>query len=314
MEKIITEFDRLFRGETKTVLVPAIIETVEEMRDYWPLTVRQLYYQLVSKLVIKNNLASYGKVSRVSTKLRRHDIIPWDAVEDRTRRTIEKRGISDVQAFVEEQMESFLDFRYYHRCYVQNQDNYVEVAVEKDALSSILSEAVWQYCTRLNIVKGQVSATMLNDMAERFEQAVFDGQNPVLLYLGDFDPTGIAIPESIQSKLWEFHGVEIELRRVGLNPEHIKQYNLPESFDAAKPSDPNYQKFIKRFGSLSPTELDALHPKDLTALIKQALEAVLDMSDISEQKEIEDIERRKLKLAKQDFVMYGRKHHPELFA
>ena len=112
----------LFRGHTKNVLAPAIVATVNEMRDYWPLTVRQLYYQLVSKLIIKNNIASYQKVSRVCTTLRRNDLIPWDAVEDRTRRTIEKRGISDVQAFVSGQMESFLDYRYYHRCYVQNQD------------------------------------------------------------------------------------------------------------------------------------------------------------------------------------------------
>jgi len=310
----VNEIDQLFRGQTKTVLVPAIIETVDEMSDYWPLTVRQLYYQLVSKLIIKNNMGSYQKVSRVSTKLRRHDLLPWEAVEDRTRRTIDKRGISDVQAFVQEQMVSFLDARYYHRCYVQNQDNYVEVAVEKDALSSILSEAVYYYCTRLNIVKGQVSATMLNDMAERFEQAVFNGQNPVLLYLGDFDPTGIAIPESIESKLWELHGVEIELRRVGLNPEQIKQYNLPESFDAAKQEDPNYRKFINRFGNAAPTELDALHPRDLTNLIQQALEGVLDMSDIEDQKDIEDDERLKLKRAKQDFEKYGQENYPELFA
>jgi len=265
-------------------------------------------------LVIKNNIASYQKVSRVCTTLRRNDLIPWDAVEDRTRRTIEKRGISDVQAFVKEQMESFLDYRYYHRCYVQNQDNYVEVAVEKDALSSILTEAIYIYCTRLNIVKGQVSATMLNDIGERFEQAVYNGQIPILLYLGDFDPTGIAIPESIQSKLWKFHGVEIELRRVGLNPEQIKQYNLPESFDAAKQTDPNYRKFINRFGNAAPTELDALHPRDLTALIQHALEDVLDMSDIDDQKEIEMDERLKLKRAKQDFEKYGQENYPELFA
>jgi len=314
VEKIITEIDRLFRGETKSVLVPAIIAIVDEMREYWPLTVRQLYYQLVSKLTIPNALKYYQKVSRVGAAMRRHEIIPWASIEDRTRRTIDKRGISDVQAFVNEQMESFLDYRYYHRCYVQNQDNYVEVAVEKDALSSILSEAIYFYCTRLNIVKGQVSATMLNDMAERFERAVFNGQNPILLYLGDFDPTGIAIPESIQRDLWEYHGVEVELRRVGLNPEHIKQYNLPESFDAAKPSDPNYRKFINRFGSIPPTELDALHPRDLTALIQQALEAVLDMSDIDRQKNVEERERIQLRRAKQDFARFGHECYPELFA
>ena len=309
-----SEIDQLFRGETKTVLVPAIIQTVEEMRDYWPLTVRQLYYQLVAKLVIPNKKATYSRVSRVSAKMRRQDIIPWEAIEDRTRRTVEKRGISNVQAFVNEQMESFLDYRYYHRCYVQEQENYVEVAVEKDALSSILTEAIYFYCTRLNIVKGQVSATMLNDMAERFEQAEYNGQHPVLLYLGDFDPTGIAIPESIKHGLWEYHSVEIELRRVGLNPEQIAQYNLPESFDAAKDTDPNYHKFIQRFGDAPPTELDALHPRDLTSLIQSELEAVLDMTNVDSQKEIEWAERSKLKRAKQDFEQFGRDNYPELFA
>lgn len=309
-----SEIDQLFRGETKTVLVPAIIQTVEEMRDYWPLTVRQLYYQLVAKLVIPNELKQYQKVSRVNTTLRRNDIVPWSAFEDRTRRTIEKRGESDVHEFAYWQMDSFLNYNYYGRCYVQNQDNYVEVAVEKDALSSIVSDAIWKYCTRLNIVKGQVSATMLNEMAERFEQAVFNGQHPILLYLGDFDPTGIAIPESIVNKLDEHHGVEVELNRVGLNPDQVSQYNLPESVDAAKATDPNYRKFIRRFGNASPTELDALHPRDLTDLIQTALESVLDMTDVEQQKEIEATERLTLKHAKQDFEQFGREHYPELFA
>lgn len=309
-----TDIDKLFRGKTKTVLVPAIIETVEELRDYWPLTVRQLYYQLVSKLIISNELKHYKKVSVVSTTLRRYELVPWTAIEDRTRRTINKRGISNVQEFVNGQMESFLDYRYYHRCYVQNQENYVEIAVEKDALSSILSQAVWYYCARVNVVRGQASATMLNDMAERFRRAVKNGQTPVLLYLGDFDPTGMAIPESIKNNMLKFHDVEINLIRVGLNVEHIKMYNLPESFDAAKETDPNYRKFIKQFGSTPPTELDALHPQELTVLIQEALERVIDMSDVDDQKEIETMERIKLKRAKQDFQSYGRTHYPELFA
>ena len=97
--------DKLFRGETKTVLVPAIVETVEELRDYWPLTVRQLYYQLISKLIIPNALKHYQKVSRVCTRLRHYNFIPWQAVEGRTRRAIDKRGISIVQAFVHEQVQ-----------------------------------------------------------------------------------------------------------------------------------------------------------------------------------------------------------------
>jgi len=60
--------------------------------------------------------------------------------------------------------------------------------------------------------------------------------------------------------------------------------------------------------------LDALHPRDLTNLIQQALEGVLDMTDIQSQKDIEVDERLKLKRAKQDFEKYGHDHYPELFA
>ncbi len=109
------------------------------------------------------------------TILRREDVLPWRAIEDRTRRTIDKRGVPDLQAFVEEQMEDFMDWRYYHRCLVRDQEVYVEVATEKDALARIFEEAVWPYCVRLNIVRGQVSATMVHDMGERFGRAVMNG-------------------------------------------------------------------------------------------------------------------------------------------
>ena len=231
-----TVIDQLIRGETKMVLVPAIIEIVEEMREYWPLTVRQLYYQLVSRLIIPNVLKHYQRASKVNASLRRHGLIPWAAFEDRSRRTIENRGKSGIQEFVSGQMESFLNPAYYGRCYVQNQDNYFQVAIEKDALSSIVSDAVWMYCARLNIVKGQASATIVNSMSERFKRAANIGQKPILLYLGDFDPTGIDIPESIQNKLLEFHVISVELVRVGLNEDQLKRFNLPESVDASKNS------------------------------------------------------------------------------
>jgi len=77
---------------------------------------------------------------------------------------------------------------------------------------------------------------------------------------------------------------------------------------------PNYHKFVKRFGNAPQTELDALHPRDLTELIQQSLKSVLDMSDIEDQKAIEVKERQQLKRAKHDFELFGRDHYPMLFS
>ena len=81
-----------FRGFNRATLIPEIIMSLNELEDFWPLIVRQLYYRLVSKPVIENNEGCYKKVSRVVTKLRRMDIVPWEIIEDRTRSISEKRG------------------------------------------------------------------------------------------------------------------------------------------------------------------------------------------------------------------------------
>src|SRR5690606_5288667 len=161
-------------------------------------------------------------------------------------------------------MERFMDWRYYHRCYVQRQNVYVEFATEKDALSKIVEDAVWTYCTRVNVVRGQVSATMVNEMAERFEEAAYRGQEPVLLYLGDLDPSGIAIPKALIRNMGDYHGVAVRLERVALLPQHVADFGLPVSVDAAKRTDNNYGAWVREYGAGQPAvELDALHPQQL---------------------------------------------------
>ena len=289
------DIERLFKGNNRA-LATAIVEIVQGMREYWPLTVRQVFYQAVSRLIIENDQSQYRRVSTVLVKLREEDLLPWVAIADRTRRTIDKRGMPNLRAFVEDQWESFLNWKYYGRCYIQNQDIYVEVATEKDALASILEDAIWEYCTRLNIVRGQVSATMVNNMAERFDRAVMLGKRPVLVHFGDLDPSGVSIPKALQRNLRDRHGIEVELIRAALNPEQIGTYGLPEMFDAAKKADPNYRTWLKQYGPhQSPVELDALHPRDLTALAQSTLESLYDMTAVQAEKETEHEERHLLR-------------------
>ncbi len=306
------EIETLFRGRNRT-LARDLIGIIGELTDYWPLTVRQVYYQCVSRQLIENRHAEYQRVSKTLSTLRRESLVSWDAIEDRTRRTMDKRGVSGLSDFIEEQSEYFLEWRYYHRCRVQEQDVYLEAAIEKDALSSIVEDVLWPYCTRLNVVKGQVSATMVRDMALRFDAAYRNGQQPVLLYFGDLDPSGITIPVSLVAKMKAFHGVDVVLDRCALNPQQINQYNLPEDFDAAKSTDPNYSKWIRKYPGVPATELDALHPGILRELVKTAVESHLDMESFREQMEIEERERKVLKTMRRDVIGYAREHYPGYF-
>ncbi len=282
---------RLFRGNNRA-LAADLISVFGEMRRWWPLTVRQAYYQCVGHGKLSNRLSEYRRVSAVLTELRRESLIPWHAVADRTRTTTEKRGEPNVTDWLWGELRAIFNPEYYGRCYIQNQDVYVEVLVEKDALASIAESAVWPYCTRLNVTRGHPSASMQNAIAERLDKAMMLGKRPLLLHYGDLDPSGVAIPRALQAKLREHHGLDIEVRRVALTPSQVASLGLPESLDAAKQVDPNYPAWEREYGDMKPVELDAMHPEALQRLIREALEGVYDMSEfgLQQQREGEDRE------------------------
>jgi len=287
--------DDLFRGEN-AILAGRLIELTESLVDYWPVTVRQVYYRAVAALYVENNHSRYRAVSKILTKLRRNDVIPWHAIEDRTRRTIDKQGVSTFDEFFNNECKQFLNPNYYHLCRVSGQPKYIELATEKDALSAIIESAVRWHCVRLNVVRGQVSATMVNQMAERFEKGYMNGQEPVLIYFGDLDPSGIQIPRALIKNMRREHGIDVRLVRAGLNPDQIEKYKLPISMDGAKPSDPNIAMWRREFPGVPPTELDALHPEDLKRLAVDSLEAELDMDLFNSRENQERVEIEKLKI------------------
>lgn len=306
-----SEIKLLFRGKNRH-LASAMIALVEEFRDYWPMTLRGFYYQAVAALLIPNNKASYKSLGALLAKLRRNDLLPWRAMLDKTRHTSEKRGVSDVGVFIEQQLETFLDSRYYGRCYIQEQDVYVEVTVEKDALSTLVENAAFMYCTRVTTTKGQISATYLEQMATRFDRAIMLGKEPILLHFGDLDPTGVQVPISIQDGLSEHHSIDVDVRMMGLTPAQCVEHTLPKSPDAAKSKDPNTQRWYRKYRDQAPTELDALHPEKLKQLVKDSLSGVYDMREIEVQKAREAEEDELLHNMRGDIIACLNNAYPDV--
>jgi len=303
----------IFRKPTQK-LAEAIVDSVNELENYWPLTVRQVFYQMVSRLVVENNEKQYHKVSRVLVKLREVEMVPWSAITDRTRRTTEKRGMSDIHEFLENEIEVLFNPKSYGRCYVQGQRVHVEVTTEKDALSGIIEEALYPYCVRLNVIRGQNSATMNHSISERLADASMKGMNPILLHFGDLDATGVAIPKAIKRILYERHCVDADVRMLALTPEQVNEHKLPVSFEAFKPKDPNYKTWLDIYGPDQPmVELDALHPKMLQNILTSGLKGIFDMSRFSVEMQKEAEERQVLKKIRRDTIGFLERNYPDYF-
>jgi hypothetical protein len=301
-------------NKTSKKVADAITKTVMiDLWDYRPLTVRQVYYQLVSKLIIKNKLSEYKKVSKILVKLRVDETIPWMAIHDTTRTTTEKRGYSNVGLWLRDIFRS-ISPEYYGRCYVQNQPAYVEVSLEKQALASIVESELWPFCTRLNVIRGQSSATLVEEISKRFDRAIMRGQKPILLHYGDLDPSGIAIPKAIEKNLKDRHGIDAEVVRIGLTPEQVKKYQLPQSIDAVKKKDPNYKSWVARYGeNQTAVELDALHPETLKEILRESLYQVYDMEGMAHEKERERKDREMIRQVKKDIHGLLSEKYPEIY-
>ena len=301
-ESILSLIDENFRGCDRKAVANKTVNIIMAMEKYWPLTVRQVFYQLVAGLIIENSQNRYQSVSKLVTKLRRIEILSWECIQDRSRRLTDKRGFEDAGAFLRQQLNGLSSM--YDRCLVQNQGNYVEIFTEKDALAGIIEEISWVYCVRILVCRGQISATFLNDYAARARAVISRGQNPVMIYYGDMDPTGARIPVAIKKNLLKYHGIDVHFDRIALNMNQVEKYQLPHSFEAMKIKDPNYGWYIKQkqYGGIA-VELDALHPETLQEIVKFGLGLYLDIEDMQQQQGIESKERDKLKRFEQH-VLY----------
>jgi hypothetical protein len=157
--------------------------------------------------------------------------------------------------------------RSYHLDHWNNQENYVEVWVEKDALVGV----VGQICEEIDVsyfsCRGYVSQSEMWVAAQRLKMHQDQlNQNVVLLHLGDHDPSGKDMSRDIVDRLATFRVSDVSFKRLALNMDQITQYNPPPN--PTKLTDSRSTGYIKEFGN-DCWELDALEPKVIAALIKK---------------------------------------------
>ena len=274
------QFDSELRlSKANRIMLERINTILEEYRnDGYVLTLRQLYYQLVSKDIIPNNDREYAKLSNILKKGRMAGIVDWSAIEDRVRVPKLPYWVRDVQHAIQDTIEQYRINR------MQGQQRNIEIWVEKDALSNVLFRVTSKYHIRLMVNRGYSSISAMYDAHRRLRSG------DVILYFGDHDPSGKDMVRDIRERMKEF-GREIDVRPVALTMEQIRRFNPPPN--PAKITDPRAKWYIREYGRTS-WELDALPPRELIRLAEEAVEELIDLDQYNrcldrEQRDIEEL-------------------------
>ncbi len=275
-------------------LIGVINTIVEDYQEQgYVLTVRQLYYQLVSKAVIENTVRSYKAIASLVNDARLAGEIDWDAIEDRTRAFIRRSHWSSGASIVQACVDS------YHQDMWVGQPCRVLCIVEKEALAGVLERVCNELDVPLLAARGYPSGTVLREFTERdLLPARENEQEIVILHLGDHDPSGIDMTRDLIERIDLFsYGADIKLERIALNMPQIEELQPPEN--PAKTTDARFEGYRRRFGESS-WELDALTPDYLTKLVRRKVTTFIDLSAWdATQAEIKDVKAKLSDMAEQ---------------
>lgn len=276
------------------------------------LSVRQLYYQCIARDIFpdtwidvaynrkqglpedtKNTLKNYKRLASILNDARLAGLLDWDAIEDRGRRVKMRNRYQSGKDVLDIAQAG------YHMDHWFGQRKRVFVIVEKDALSDVLSGPCYRWDTPLLAARGYPSVSALRSMAlTHFIPAIQEGQEPVILHLGDHDPSGIDMTRDLSERLNLFAGRELNLQRIALTMQQIEETDPPPN--PAKVTDSRFKEYEAEHGDES-WELDALEPAYLVKLLEKHIKRHVSMPTWNARTaEIEGV-REKLKTVHDNF-------------
>jgi len=281
-------------SEQSIILISVINDILNDYEDQgYKLTLRQLYYQLVSRDFIPNTVASYNRIGNIVSRGRLSGFIDWAMIEDRGRVIVQKSHWETPSQILRAAASGFYLSRW------KNQKVYVEVWCEKDAVSNIIQPvcSLWDVTFMAN--RGYSSQSAMYNAYLRFQAAHFEDKDLHLIYLGDHDPSGIDMSRDITERMELFLGwrelvaeedIPLNNNRIALNMDQIQKYSPPEN--PAKMTDSRFDSYAKIYGDKS-WELDALEPSVLADLVNDAIVPLIDKDlwDETEDKENEGKDR-----------------------
>ncbi len=255
----------------------AILEVLSEQQ---PATCRGLFYALVARVAISKSENQYrSTVIRLATEMRKTGRLPYPWLADNTRWMRKPASWSSMQDALD------ATSRFYRRALWLEQDAYVEVWLEKDALAGVVYSVTETWDVPLMITRGYASLSFLHSAATVIEEV---GKPVFLYYLGDHDPSGVDISRTVEAELRRMApSAELTFTRLAVDPDQIRSMNLPTR--PTKGGDTRAARF-----SDESVEVDAIPAPILRQLVEDAITRHVDPDRLGALLAVEQAEQESL--------------------
>lgn len=257
-----------FSADHTAIIEHAETICAEYQRQGLTVTLRQVYYQFVSRDLLPNTQQSYKRLGSILNDARMAGQLDWSYMEDRGRNVAGGFwGYENPGTYIEGVADG------YYEALWAGQDYRPEVWVEKEALVAIIAQGCRDTRTPYFACKGYVSQSEMYAAARRLRSRVRQDLQPVIIHLGDHDPSGIDMTRDIRDRLTLMVGEPVEVQRVALNMDQIEEFNPPPN--PMKLTDSRSTGYGVLYGNES-WELDAMDPAYLRDLVADTIETYLD--------------------------------------
>jgi hypothetical protein len=255
------------------------------------MTLRQLFYRLVSAGSLGNRQKEYKRLGTLMTRLREQKQIPLTWIVDHLRQTHKPPSWSGLADFAETMSEV------YRKDYWASLPVHVEIFVENDAVAGTIQPITHKYDVRLNVCRGYPSISFAGSIAQQWSEI----RKPIhAYYLGDFDPSGFDIERVLCEKLQQYSGRECLMHtwdidshqfswyRVAVQEQDFERHGLIEL--PVKKKDKRAPAFLEQYGNRC-AELDAVPPSVLREHVELMICSHLDGERWGQLMRVEQLEQ-----------------------
>lgn len=264
--------------ETKKVM-NQVQEVLTQYREHWPLTIRQIFYRLVGVYGYEKTEKGYSHLGEYMTRARRAELIAWEAIRDDGTTRTDAGGYTDMSDFLKSVVYSAGK---YTRNKQERQPTRILILVEAAGMVPQIVKAVGSYGLPVISSSGFDSLTMKYELAH---DIMSDDRPTVVLHIGDLDPSGVCIFDSVQADVEAFVGEEQDLQflRIALTSDQVVLYGLPTA--PPKPRDKRGE------GMRETCQAEALPPDVLAQIVKEEVMHHYSMEQYTDDVLIEEQER-----------------------
>jgi hypothetical protein len=277
--------EQRFNGSSMEVIRQAVGIAETYAAQGYDLTLRQTYYQFVARDFIPNSQKEYKRLGSILNNARNAGYYDWLHMVDRTRNIVKATAWDSPSQIISASAQQFK-----RDLWVTTGQRFrPQVWVEKDALEGVIGRP----CDELRVpylsCRGYVSQSQMWQRGREIGRQISNGLHPVIIHLGDHDPSGIDMSRDIQERLSTYAGYRVDVRRVALTMDQVRELNPPPN--PAKESDARFEGYRDLYGDES-WELDALEPSYIDNLVREHVAEYVDAEQwqygLDEEQEVRD--------------------------